>query len=85
MAEKVCSCGSQLFRIKEMGDCFGCEFNPWYDEQKEKWVTEESDTTSIDDMVNGHGECLLGPCENNGCHLYTCSQCNNKTNLHLVS
>lgn len=82
MCKRKCKCGEKLFHVEDRKDCYGCEYNPWWDDDKEEWVSEEPETCS-DTMVGIDLECKLGSSQNEGCLLVICISCQNVDHFPL--
>jgi len=82
-----CICGSELFRIKKLDNCFECENNGAYSPgdgyvYDKKQIEDESLERN---QAVKEGECLFGSCwDDAGCYMFICAKCNKKTNLAIM-
>ncbi len=78
-------CGNDLFKVLEY-DCEDCEYNGAYDDEGECIYNETEILEKKLDRTEAFedGQCFLGVCFGNGCHIFKCSKCNKITNMPLL-
>ena len=70
--ELICKCGNKTFYIEQKGTCEDCYNNGLWSEIEEKYVyIGDSERTQSET----EGECRMGNNYNNGCDLFSCSEC----------
>lgn len=81
MKYKCENCDHDLFIIEKIDSCLECRHNGIWDDKNCKYIY-----TGYGERTQAHdeGECELGHCFANGCHLYVCSKCGVETNLPIT-
>lgn len=91
MSKKLCrKCTNvkpedHVFEIEIINDCTDCEYNGAWDEENHMYVYDKDiDYLGVDRSEAFEKSCCkLGESQDNGCYMFTCHQCGNKTNLYL--
>lgn len=83
---KCTKCSNNLYVIENL-DCEDCIYNGAYDSELKDYTTDSKiieDNEMMRNQVEDEGECYLGDSYGHGCYLFTCSICNQITNIALV-
>ena len=76
-----CKCGSELFIIKEYGDCSVCQHNGIQNEETGMYEYPNQEG-GMRTEVSDNGECQIGMAFGEGCYFFICSKCT-KDFLHI--
>ena len=83
-----CKCGNFLFTIDIIPCCDDCSENGAWDSDTSEYVYDEGVINNFDlerDEVQNDGECRFDTAFGAGCYMFTCNNCNKKTNLPVMN
>ena len=85
MENYKCKCSSEMFKVYENGNCDKCLQNGvWSDEEDCYIYPTDIENKIIRTQCSHEGYCKLGDNYNNGCWIYECSTCGQKTMIPRV-
>jgi hypothetical protein len=80
-------CSNSLFVVQIIPCCDDCDQNAAYDYDAEEYTLDMKvidEKELLRDHVVEEGECKMGSAFGAGCYMFSCSKCNNKTNLSVM-
>lgn len=88
--KKICpaiDCDNSSFTIELYTECSDCPNNGAYDRDEDDYIYDEEiikNKVLLRDQAANDGQCSFDICFDNGCYMFTCTECGQKFMLPLM-